>query len=78
MSGTLEFFHDFHFMKPFNLFEALVVRDTEILRDEGKIKIPNKRVRKFRFVGGAGHTLYGGFTVDKVKYYFKHTPEVCQ
>lgn len=74
MEATVTFYHDFNFMKPFNLFEALVVRDAEVLRDEGKIRLPNRRIRKFSFVGGAGHTLYGAFTVDKVRYYFQHKP----
>lgn len=74
MDTTVTFYHDFNFTKPFNLFEALMVRDAEVLIDEFKIKIPNKRIRKFSYVGGTGYTRYGAFIVDKVRYYFKYEP----
>jgi hypothetical protein len=69
--AQLEFFHDYKFKKPFNLFEALHVRDAEVDTEEFKIRLPNKRVRKFNLVGQAGSTLYGAFKVNKVEYYFK-------
>lgn len=76
MKITTTFYHDDNFKKEFNLFEMLIVKNIKVDLVANKIKIGDHRVRKFnRGTTISGHLqtkVYGSFTVNKVKYYFKH------
>jgi hypothetical protein len=71
----LTFYHDRKFNKPFNLFEDIQMRDSEISIEKGKIKPGGLRWRKFETIvtsSGMGElTIHGYFMCDNIKYYFK-------
>jgi hypothetical protein len=72
----LTFYHDRKFNKPFNLFEDIQMRDSEISIEKGKIKPGGLRWRNYYTIvtsSGMGElTIHGYFICDKIKYYFKY------